>query len=84
MEMIIILGLVAAICTTASFLPQTIKTIKTKHIKSLSLSMYVVLTIGVFLWILYGILIKDLPLILANGLTFVFSAIILVMIIKHR
>jgi MtN3 and saliva related transmembrane protein len=84
MEMITILGLVAAICTTISFLPQAIKTIKTKQTKGLSLGMYSVLTTGVFLWIIYGILIGDVPLILANGITFIFTATILFLIIKHK
>ena len=84
MELITLLGLVAATCTTISFLPQAIKTIKTKHIKDLSLGMYTVLTTGVFLWFFYGILIKDLPLILANGITLVFTATILFLIIKDK
>ncbi len=84
MELITLLGLVAATCTTISFLPQAIKTIKTKHTKDLSLGMYTVLTTGVFLWFLYGILIQNLPIILANGITLVFTATILFLIIKYK
>ncbi|MBI2628226.1 MAG: SemiSWEET transporter [Candidatus Niyogibacteria bacterium] len=84
MEMITLLGLAAATCTTISFLPQAIKTIKTKQTKDLSLGMYTVLTVGIFLWFLYGILIKDLPVILANGITLIFTAIILFLIIKYK
>ena len=84
MGMITLLGLVAAICTTVSLLPQVIKTIKTKHTKDLSLSTYAVLTTGIFLWFLYGILIKDLPLVLANGITLIFTATILFLIIKYK
>jgi len=84
MELITILGLIAAICTTISFLPQAIKTIKTKQTKGLSLGMYSVLTTGVFLWIVYGLLIGDLPIVLANGITFIFTATILVLIIKYK
>ena len=84
MEGITILGLTAAICTTISFLPQAIKTIKTKQTKDLSLGMYSVLTAGVLLWIIYGILIEDLPIILANGITFIFTSTILILIIKYK
>ena len=82
--MITLLGLVAAICTTVSFLPQAIKIIKTKQIKDLSLGMYTVLTTGIFLWFLYGLMIKDLPVILANGITLIFTATILFLIIKYK
>lgn len=84
MEYITILGLIAATCTTISFLPQAIKTIKTKHTKDLSLGMYFVLTAGIFLWLIYGILLKNLPMILANGISFIFTATILFLIIKHK
>lgn len=82
--MITLLGLAAAICTTVSFLPQALKIIKTKHTKDLSLGMYTVLTTGVFLWFLYGIIIKDLPIILANGITLIFTVTILFLIIKYK
>ena len=84
MEINTILGLIAAICTTIAFLPQAIKTIKTKQTKDLSLGMYLVLTTGVLLWIIYGILIGDLPIILANSITFIFTATILILIIKYK
>jgi len=84
MNLITVLGLIAATCTTISFLPQAIKTIRSKHTKDLSLGMYAVLTTGVFLWFVYGIFIKDIPVILANGITFVFTATILYLIIKYK
>ena len=84
MNLITILGLVAATCTTISFLPQAIKTIRSKHTKDLSFGMYAVLTIGVFLWFVYGIFIKDVPVILANGITLVFTTTILYLIIKYK
>lgn len=79
-----ILGLVAAACTTISFIPQALKTIKTKNTKDLSLSTYILLTIGLTLWLIYGFLVKDLPLIVANGVTSIFIVTILVMKIKHK
>ncbi len=84
MNLITILGLTAAICTTISFLPQLIKTIKTKHTKDLSLGMYSVLALGIFLWFVYGILIEDLPVILANGITLIFTVAMLFFIIRYK
>jgi len=78
------LGIVAAILTTASFLPQAIKVIKTKETKDLSLSMYSMFFIGVVLWLTYGILIQNIPVIIANAVTFVLSGIILMMKIKYK
>jgi len=71
------IGYIAAILTTISFLPQAIKTIKSKDTSSISLTMYVIFTIGVLLWLVYGIYIRDWALSLANGFTAVFSIIIL-------
>ena len=84
MDTFTIIGLVAAICTTISFLPQVIRIIKTKHTKDLSLAMYSILTIGLFLWLVYGILVKDLPVIIANSISLLCAAIILVLKIKYK
>lgn len=83
MNTITIVGLCAAICTTTSFLPQAIKTIKTKNTKDIALSMYVLMFVGILLWLTYGILIKDLPIILANVASSILSGIVLVMKLKH-
>lgn len=71
------MGTIAAILTTASFLPQAIKTIKTKDTKGISTGMYSMFVVGVFLWIIYGIQIKDMPIIIANIITFILASIIL-------
>lgn len=84
MEYSEILGLVAAVLTTLSFLPQVIKVIKTKHTADLSLSMYSLFFVGVFLWLIYGIILKSLPIILANGITLILSGIILILKIKYK
>lgn len=68
-----IIGYLAAICTTFSFLPQAVKTIRTKDTKSLSLSMYGMFTVGVLLWLIYGIYINDIPLVAANAIGFLLS-----------
>ena len=73
MELITILGLVAATLTTTSFLPQVIKVIKTKHVKDLSLNMYLLLGTGILFWTIYGVFRNDLPVILANGISFILA-----------
>ena len=83
MDKISIVGFVAAVFTTLSFLPQVIKTIKTKHTKDLSIGMYSFFVIGVLLWFIYGFLIEDIPVIIANGITLVLSTMILFYIIRY-
>ena len=82
-DAVTILGLVAAACTTVSFLPQVIKTIKTRHTKDLSLQMYSILALGITLWLIYGIILKNPPIIFANSISLVLASIILVLKIKH-
>ena len=84
MNWIEVLGYFAAFCTTISFLPQTIKTLKTKDTSGLSLSMYLLFFIGVGSWFVYGIVISNYPLIIANGITLFLSGIILLMKLKHK
>ncbi|MBC8379236.1 MAG: SemiSWEET transporter [Planctomycetes bacterium] len=84
MEIATLIGLAAGVCTTISFLPQAIKIIKTRHTKDLSLGMYSVLITGVSLWLLYGILLKEPPIIIANAVTLVFAGTIFVMLIKYK
>lgn len=74
-----IIGLIAASCTTISFIPQVHQIYKTKDTSSISLGMYVLFVLGIFLWFCYGILISDLPLILANLVTLILSSAILTM-----
>lgn len=77
MNAIEILGLTAAFCTTSSFLPQAIKVIKTGDTQSLSLLMYIVFTLGVGLWLCYGILKNDFAIVIANIVTIVLAVMIL-------
>ena len=72
-----IVGLAAAICTTASYFPQLKKCWETKSAGDLSLKMFSVLFMGVALWCVYGILQKDLVIILANAASLLFLAGIL-------
>ncbi|MFT6335398.1 MAG: MtN3 and saliva related transmembrane protein [Saprospiraceae bacterium] len=84
MNYIQIIGIVAAVLTTLSFLPQAIKAIKTKDTRGISLTMYSLFFLGVTLWLIYGILINDLPIILANGLTFILAGTILILKLKYK
>jgi MtN3 and saliva related transmembrane protein len=83
LDWITLIGLVAAACTTLSFLPQVFKTVQTKKTQDLSLGMYVVLTLGLSLWMVYGLITKDFPLILANSISASLSAFVLYMKIRH-
>lgn len=78
------LGIIAAILTTSSFIPQALRVIRTKDTRSISLGMYVLSVTGIAMWLIYGITIQDLPLILANGVTLIFSSIILVYKIRYK
>ncbi|MBQ8677424.1 MAG: hypothetical protein IJ529_03010 [Alphaproteobacteria bacterium] len=79
-----ILGYIAGICTAFMFLPQSIQTIKTKNVQGLALSTYIIYNIGMLSWILYGIYLKSVQMVIFNSISFVFSSIILYMIIKKR
>lgn len=79
-----ILGFIAGSLTTISFLPQVIKTWKTKSTKDISLVMFIVFSIGVFLWFLYGICIRSIPVICANLVTLILASIILTFKIKYK
>jgi len=72
-------GYVAATLTTVAFLPQTIKTLRTKDTRGISLRMYVVFTAGVAMWLWYGFVLQSWPMILANVVTLALSTSILVM-----
>jgi len=79
-----IFGYVAAFCTAISFLPQAVKTIKTKETNSLSLLTYLFLFFGSLSWFIYGIVLTDIPLMGTNFLTTIFTGIILFLILRGR
>lgn len=78
-----LIGMIAAICTTAAFLPQAIKVIKDRQTKALSLTMYAVFTTGVALWFAYGLMIVSAPVAIANAVTFILAATILGMKLRY-
>ena len=84
MDTITILGLFAAFFTTASYVPQAIKTIRSKDTKDIALSMYIMLCIGGLLWLIYGIYSKNWPIMISKGIYLLFSCIILIFTIKFK
>lgn len=78
------IGSIAAVLTTFAFLPQVIKVIKTKDTESIALGMYLMQVLGIALWLAHGLIIHDLPLILANSVSFILSAIILAYKIRYK
>jgi MtN3 and saliva related transmembrane protein len=72
-----LLGLAAGALTTTAFLPQVIKTWKTRSAKDLSLGMFSLFCTGVLLWLIYGIVVRDIPVIAANLLTLMLASTLL-------
>tara|TARA_R110000868_G_scaffold101997_2_gene280823 strand:+ start:1630 stop:1893 length:264 start_codon:yes stop_codon:yes gene_type:complete len=79
-----IIGFIAAILTTSAFVPQVYKTWKTKDVKAISLTMYLVMFTGVLLWLVYGIYINSLSMLIANSVTSILILSIIIFKIKHR
>ncbi len=77
------LGYLAATLTTLAFVPQAVKTIRSRDTRGISLGMYVVFTIGIVCWFGYGIALGSWPMILANAVTFVLAAVILGLKLRH-
>jgi len=84
MNFVHIIGLTAAFCTTVSFLPQVIKTWKSGSAKDLSLGMFSFFCVGVALWLVYGILERDVPVIAANLLTLILASTLLFFKLRFR
>jgi MtN3 and saliva related transmembrane protein len=83
MTLITLLGLIAGTLTTISFVPQLLKTWRTKSAKDMSLPMLVSFCAGVFLWLVYGILLQATPIILANLITLILALIILSLKLRY-
>ncbi len=78
-----IIGYLAALLTTFSFLVQAIQSWRTRDLSGISLGMYSMFTLGVALWLIYGVVIESWPLIVTNALTFLFALSILLMKLKQ-
>ena len=84
MDLITIIGLVAACFTTVALLPQLVKVWKTKSTKDISTGMFTLYCGGVLLWFIYGVSLNNFPIILANSLAFVQGIVILVFKLKYK
>jgi MtN3 and saliva related transmembrane protein len=78
-----VVGTVAATLTTLSFLPQAWLTLRTRDVSGISLSMYSVFTVGVSLWLVYGILLGAWPVIIANAVTLGLASTILTLKLRY-
>ena len=79
-----IIGYVAAVLTTAAFVPQAWHTFQTRDVRGISLGMYSVFTAGVTCWLVYGLLLGAWPIVIANCVTLGLAAAILVMKLRYR
>ena len=79
-----IIGLLAAVLTTASFVPQVYKTWKSKSADSLSLTMYLVFFVGIVLWLIYGIHLNSLSMIIANSITSVLALLLIIFKLRYK
>ncbi len=84
MDIVTILGLIAALFTTVSLFPQLIRVWKTKSTKDISVGMFALFCGGVFLWFVYGLFVHDYPIIIANSLAFIQALVILVFKVKYK
>lgn len=80
---ITIIGYVAGFCTATAQFPQALKVIKTGDTKSISFGMYTIMTVGIFFWFTYGVLLHDLPMILSNGVCLIPSVYILYITVRN-
>jgi MtN3 and saliva related transmembrane protein len=72
-----LLGSIAALFTTMAFVPQVMQCLRTRDLSAISLPMYLIFSLGVFLWLVYGVTINSMPVILANSFTLALSLLIL-------
>jgi MtN3 and saliva related transmembrane protein len=84
MSFVTALGLLAATLTTVSFLPQVIKTWRSRNVGDLSPLTFGIFCVGVGIWLIYGLLVGDLPIILSNAVTFALALSLVVMALAFR
>ena len=84
MDFVEYIGFTAAICTTTAFFPQVLKTYRTKSTKDLSLGMFFIFSLGVLLWLIYGIILVNYPIIVANTVTLVLACLLLYFKIVYK
>lgn len=77
------MGYVAATLTTVAFVPQALKTLRSRDTKGISLGMYAVFTVGLCFWLAYGIVLDSWPMILSNIITLALALLILTLKLRH-
>lgn len=83
-ELNTLIGSAAAVCTTLAFVPQVVKSYKTRDLSGISLPMYSIFTTGVVLWLVYGLLTLDWPIIIANSITALLAGFVLLLKIFEK
>ena len=78
------IGIFAALFTTAAFVPQVLAILRTGNVDGISVTMYSIFTVGIALWLSYGILVQDLPMLLANSVTLILAVCVLTLTISKR
>ncbi|MBV9697569.1 MAG: SemiSWEET transporter [Gammaproteobacteria bacterium] len=76
-------GYAAAVFTTGAFVPQALHTVRTRDTRGLSLWMYLTFTIGVALWLMYGLELRAWPVVIANFITMLLALLILMLKVRH-
>ncbi|MFQ5586256.1 MAG: SemiSWEET family sugar transporter [Thermodesulfobacteriota bacterium] len=84
MDTVTILGICAGILTTGSFIPQVIKIYRTRETKDISLAMFIILSLGISLWLIYGFYINSLPVIIANSVTLALSFVVVGFKVRYK
>lgn len=84
MKIEMIIGLLGGALTTVSFLPQVVRIWKTRSTKDLSLVMYLIFALGLIMWLTYGFMVDQLPVIVANLTTLVLALIIIIFKLKYK
>jgi MtN3 and saliva related transmembrane protein len=84
MNGVTVLRIAAGALTTVAFVPQVVKAWRTRSTRDVSLGMFLTLCAGILLWLLYGFLVGDLPLILANGVTLGLATTILILKLRYK
>ena len=77
------LGFVAAFCTTAAFVPQLVRVVRLRSARDISLPTFLLFSVGVFLWLLYGLYIGSKPVIASNSVTLILSVSILILKLRY-
>jgi MtN3 and saliva related transmembrane protein len=77
------IGLAGAFCTTFCLIPQVVKAHRSKSTTDVSMGWLAILSVGTVLWLIYGLLLNDLPLIAGNGVTLILVALIFVLKLRH-